>query len=125
MYGIFVNSRGVPYALAIAGGYKRAETRARDMLRRLIGQRVAVIETGKGKAPAVVGYVTITGAEFIPADKFDSYRELTLIPPGSRYDCHGRGKWLYYLAGAELCQRYELPADAVRHGRSYCEFTTN
>ena len=122
MYGIFVNGDGVPYARAIAGGYKPIETRSRDMLRPLIGQRVDVIETGRHHRPRIVGRVTITGAEFIPAELFDSYRELTLIPPGSRYDCHGRGKWFYSLADAEACAPRELPADAIRHGRSWAEY---
>ena len=60
MIGIFVNSDGcVPYADAIVGGYKRIETRNRDMLRDLVGKKVAVIRTRRGKNPTIVGYVTI------------------------------------------------------------------
>lgn len=123
MKGIFVNENGrVPYAQAIAQGYKPIETRSRDMLRDLVGERVAVVRTKRGKAPTVLGYVDIVAKEFCPAEDFDLYREQTLIPTGSKYDVNGRGKWMYHLANAERVNSFPLPADAVRHGRSWCEF---
>lgn len=122
MFGIFVNSNGIRYALAIVGGYKPIETRSRNMLKNLIGKRVAVIETRSGKKPVVIGYVTIVDSRFCPAAEFDKYRNLTCIPVGSRYDCKGKGKWFYYLEKPEKCSPYELPKTAVYHGRSYCEF---
>lgn len=123
MYGIFVNSDGcVPYADAIVDGYKAVETRNRNMLKDLVGERVAVIRTRRGKNPTVVGYVDIGDAYFCPAAVFDQHRDLTLVPSGSRYDVNGRGKWLYDLWNAERCEPYPLPSDAVRHGRSWCEW---
>lgn len=123
MYGIFVNEDGgVRYAHAIVGGYKTVETRNRNMLKDLVGERVAVIRTRRGKSPAVVGYVDIVRYEFCPVSLFEMYRDETLIPPGSRYDVSGRGKWFYRLENAEKCDAYPLPSDAVRHGRSWCEF---
>jgi len=124
MIGIFVNSDGcVPYADAIVGGYKRIETRNRDMLRDLVGKKVAVIRTRRGKNPTIVGYVTIDSKAFANVKEFELVRQYTLIPPGSKYDVHGKGKWLYSLRDAEQCEPYALPMDAVRHGRSWCEFT--
>ena len=125
MYGIFVNEDGgVHHAEAIVGGYKTVETRSRNMLKGLVGERVAVVRTRRNASPTVVGYVGIGQAYFCPAERFndEDVRNLTCIPVGSRYDCHGRGKWLYDLWDAEVCVPYPLPADAVRHGRSYCEF---
>lgn len=123
MYGIFVNENGkVPYAQAIVQGYKPIETRSRNMLKQLVGERVAIIRTKRGKKPTIVGYADITRWEFCPCTLFEMYRDLTLIPPGSAYDIKGRGKYFYHMENAEECEPYELPQNAVRHGRSYAEF---
>ena len=123
MKGIFVNENGrVPYAQAIVQGYKPIETRSKDMLRDLVGERVAVIRTRRNSKPTIVGYVNIISKWFCPVEQFDAYREQTLIPVGSHYDANGKGKWFYGLANAARTDPYPLPVDAVRHGRSWCEF---
>lgn len=45
-----------------------------------------------------------------------------LVPPGSKFDCHGAGKWCYTMTRAEPCEPYELPKNRINHGRSYTEF---
>lgn len=106
MIGIFVNqTRHVPYAEAIVRGYKTIETRTRDMLGRFVGERVLIIATGKGIKPEVVGSVVIRGKRFYTADELDTLRDVTLIPPGSRFDCRGRGKWGYAMADPEVLDR--------------------
>ena len=125
MYGIFVNECcGVPYADAIVRGYKTVGTRAKNMLKDLTHTRVAIVRTRRNSKPTVVGYADIGEAYFCPAERFNDVdvRSKTCIPQGSMYDCHGKGKWLYDLWNAERCDPYPLPADAVRHGRSWCEF---
>ena len=123
MIGIFVNQiGGVPYALAIVMGYKPIETRSRNMLRKCVGHRVAIIQTRRGRSPLVIGYATISSASFQTGAWLDANRELTLIPAGSLYDNQGRGKWCYQMENPEACQPYDLPSNAVRHGRSWCEF---
>lgn len=123
MKGIFVNSDGcVPYAEAIVSGAKTIETRNRNMLRQLVGERVAVVRTRRGKHPTIVGYVTIHTLFFVEAYAFDKWRRFTLIPEGSKYDVHGKGKWMYALEDPEKCEPYPLPANAVRHGISWCEW---
>ena len=125
MYGIFVNENGcVHYADLIVDGYKTIETRNRNMLKDLTHTRVAIVKTRRNKKPMVVGYADIGEAYFCPVERFndDDVRNKTLIPEGSMYDCHGKGKWFYDLWNAERCDPYPLPADAVRHGRSWCEF---
>ena len=122
MWGIFVNNDGVRYADAIVGGYKTIETRNRNTLKALVGERVAVISTSRKRKALVVGYVDIVSAEFCPVEQFDEYRDETLISPGSRFDVNTRGKWFYHLANACKTDPYQLPADAIRHGMSWCEF---
>ena len=121
MYGIFVNSKEEPFAKAIVYKMKPIETRNRNMLSACIGRRVEIIETGKGQ-PMVVGSATITHATYETAAWLDQHRDLTWIPAGSKYDATGTGKWCYHLKDAKPCKPYALPAYAIRHGRSWCEF---
>ena len=127
MKAIFVNERGAGrYATWLADGSKTIETRNRDMLSALVGERVAIVRTHKNSiphsAPLVIGYITIAKKEFCPAEDFQKYYKQHMVPPGSAYDATGRGKWLYYVTNAERCDPFPLPANAVRHGRSWCEF---
>jgi len=119
MKAIFVN--GWQYAFGLVSGIKTIETRSRDMLRACVGDRVAVVYTG-GKAPVIVGYVTITRKSFCTAEEFPEHYEEHLVTPGSKFDCKGAGKWFYYCDAPETCDPYILPKTAVRHGRSWCEF---
>ena len=123
MKAIFVNeSGGIPYAAAIVAGLKPIETRTKNMLAACIGSRVAIVRTYHGKNPLVIGYVDIVAAAFQDAAYMAANRDKTFIPAGSKYDNNGRGKWCYYLDRPEQCTPYQLPKDAVRHGRSWCEF---
>lgn len=120
---MFVNDDGcVPYASAIVGGYKNIETRNRNVLWQLEGERVAVVRTRRGKKPTVIGFVDVVGKQFYSVDKFHECFSQHLVPPGSKYDAVGKGKWVYYLANPEAVEPFLLPADAIRHGRSWCEF---
>lgn len=124
MYGIFVNENGgIHYAEAIVSGIKPIETRSRNMLKSLVGERVAIIRTRRNSKPTIIGYADIDNYAFCPWTLWEMHRDETLIPPGSQYDIKGRGKWMYYMSNPEKCEPYELPTDAVRHGRSYAEWT--
>ena len=122
--GIFVNENGcVPYAKAIVQGCKPIETRTRNMLDECVGYRVAIVRTRRNKKPMVVGYATIFNS-FRASEKWlDENRDQTLIPEGSEYDCKGAFKWCYEISDPEECEPFELPSSAIRHGRSWCEFS--
>lgn len=123
MAGIFINENGcVRYADAIVKGIKTIETRNRNMLKSLVGKRVAIVRTKRGKLPMVVGYADIYDSFFCPANLYEKYRDQTLVPEGSAYDVHGKGKWFYIMTNAEKCDPFPLPTDAVRHGLSWCEY---
>ena len=94
------------YADLIVSGDKTIETRTRDMLKRFVGQRVAVIKTHPSRQSEVVGEVTIDRKTFETAQDLDLLRCETLIPYGDKYDCKGGGKWCYWLKDAV---RYERP----------------
>ena len=123
MCGIFVNENGcVRYADAIVKGIKTIETRNRNMLKCLVGKRVAIVRTRRGKLPMVVGYVDIVDSFFCPINLYEQYRDQTFVPVGSKYDVNGKGKWFYFMDNAEKCDPFPLPSDAVRHGMSWCEY---
>lgn len=123
MKGVYINSKEVPYASMIVDGIKFIETRTKRTLHKLIGEEVAVIETGKGK-PRVVGYVTILCAHFCWKELWDKhYRDLAHIPKGSKFDNCDDGKWCYVLRRERKLDRpYQVPLNAIRHGRVWCEF---
>ena len=123
MFAIYVRStRAIRYAIALTHGYKAMETRTRNVLKRLIGQRVAVIETGRGKA-AIVGYLNIDSCDYIEKERFDKMHMFHCVPSGSKYDCKkGSGKYCYWVSDPVPCDPFPVPENAIKHGRSYCEF---
>ena len=56
------------------------------------------------------------------AEEFEKNFYKHLVPYWSNYYTSANGKWFYHLANAEECTPYPLPENAVRHGRSWCEF---
>lgn len=95
-------TRATPYAWAICRGYKTIETRTRDVLGQFVGEKVLVICTQNNKPAAVIGSAVIAGKFFCKASAFPDLFTETLIPPGSKYDCHGKGKWCYTMTDAVL-----------------------
>ena len=120
MKAMFVNEDSFPYAHKIALGEKMIETRSRDMLSALVGERIAIVATHSRCRPMVIGYVDVVSKAFLAGDELEKFRCKTLIPRGSKYDTPAR--WCYFLMNTEHCNPYPLPASAVRHGRSWCEF---
>lgn len=121
MKGIFVNqlsAQGVKYADLIVDGVKAIETRSRNMLSACLCERVAIIRTVRGKKPVVIGYADMVGSVHSEKTAADCY-ESTFVPEGSKF---AGNRWFYLLRNAERCQPYALPENAIRHGRSWCEF---
>ena len=130
MFGIYINEDEIPFAVLIGEGKKQVETRTRDMLGKLVGERVALISTSKNRMPLIVGHATITAKQFVPDYLLDTQegRDITRIPKGSKYDTYSfnkkaqcYGKWCYVMRWPELCKPQALPENITRHGRSYCE----
>lgn len=97
MIGLHVNDKTAPYTTLILAALKTLETRFKPTLRPFIGQRVAIIRTGKGPA-AIVGTVDIVAEEWIPRASFWNFESQHLVPRGSACDVGTRaGKWAYRL----------------------------
>ena len=121
MYGIYINCNHAQFIDLILSGAKPYETRKRNMLRNLIGKRVALIETGKG--PAMIrGFATISSAERINFDNIDARKSARIFR--TAYDIQPDGaKWFYKLSDVQNVDPFHSPADRVNHGRSWTEFT--
>ena len=120
--GIYVNSSSMlPYADQIIRGEKKIETRNKDMLGMFVGQRVCIIRTVQGTKTQIVGSVLISRKEYRTKAELDGMRSQTLIPPGSKFDCYGDGKYCYYLSDPHPF-RNPIPLDeckVVRKNRAY------
>ena len=98
MYGIYVHeTKKEPYATQIVTGKKMIETRTRNTLGKLVGERVLIIRTRSGHKTDIIGSATIEEAVWYCDFTLDHMRELTCIPEGSKFDTHNGGKWCYYL----------------------------
>lgn len=120
--GIFINDGQHPFTGWILSGAKTYETRSRRTLHRFIGKHVAIVRTGKGN-PVVVGYADIDCC-FECRDKafYNTFRYETLTC-ATAYDWTPdiKVKYLYHLVNVSRCDPYQVPGDAVRHGRTWVE----
>lgn len=126
MYGIYVQStRAIDYATSLVKGYKRIETRTRDVFKNMDKREpVAIIRTGRGRKPEIVGFVLLMPGYHCPAERFQDFNSYHLVPPGSKYDTDERGKWFYEVYDPVALETpIELPKEHINHGRSYTEFT--
>ena len=122
--GIFVNNDGpIAWATLLVFGLKTIETRSRNMLGKLVGQRVAIIATSRKHPPVILGHVTITEAFYCNAGDFPNYYEQHRVPEGSAFSPKaGKGKWCYVCKDAKPDGIKYLPKNAIRHGLSWCEW---
>ena len=123
MYGIYFNCKHDPFIALILLRLKRDETRTRNTFRAIIGERVALIESGKNGRPAIIrGYATIGTPRRVSYDNTRARKSARIL--GTQYDIKpGSTKIFYPMINPRSCKPYVLPADHTNHGRSYCEFS--
>lgn len=116
-YGVYINTKSAPFVRQILDLEKSFETRTRNMLKDLVGERVYIIETGHG-TPMVAGRATIASVEPVPYEN-EKMRESAKII-GTPYDIKpGSLKWFYKLENVEKLSPVPVPDNRVNHGRSY------
>lgn len=105
MKAININDRDSPFTDYILNGDKIIETREKNTLRSLVGQRIGIIRTGKGKA-TLVGYVTISRIIKYETEKeFRFDEKLHMVKKGSKYDIKKGGvKYGYVLTDPVRCK---------------------
>ena len=121
---VFINCDLFPFVSWIAKRKKIFETRNRNTLKSLIGQRVYIAETGKCKRPVVRCIATLKSVSIIDNfAEYDKLRNKTMIETGSAYDWkpETRRKYLYKLSSVETVSAF-IPADGIRHGFTWMEY---
>ena len=121
---LFINCDLLPFLDQILNLDKILETRSRNMLRALIGQRVFLAETHRGKRPiirgsAIIGHPIVTRSR----DDWEQFRSMACIPSCCPYDWQPdtKAKYLYPLIGVEPVTPFS-PPEGVRHGRVWMEY---
>lgn len=122
---VFINCRRHPFLKKIMDLSKIYETRTRNMLGRLLGERVLLCETGTGmnlvRCSAVISEVIACRSQW---EWIHYYRQPSCIVPGSGYDWQPgtKVKWLYKLTDVRPVRIPFTPPEDIRHGRTWMEF---
>ena len=115
---VFINCDTVPFLEKIMSFDKLYETRTRNTLKKLIGQRVFLAETHNGKKP-MVRCSCVIGSPIVvrSCEAWDPLRSATCIPAGSKYDWKAdtKAKYLYPLRSVRSVPVF-VPFEGVRHG---------
>lgn len=121
---VWINSRSVPYVDKIINLSKIYETRSINSLRSLVGKRVLICETGKGKSMVRCSARIVNAFPVRSAYEWDMFREYTCVPVGSKYDWQPdtKVKWLYELDSILIESVPFHPAEGKRHGRVWMEY---
>ena len=124
---IFINCKEQPFLDRILSGQKKFETRTRNTLGRFLdhamNDRVLLAETGHGR-PVIRAVARINCSVAVFSQLlWDAYLPDAGIDPGSSYDWQPdtKVKWLYHLTDVQAVVPFQLPADALRHGRTWAE----
>lgn len=120
---LFINCSSVPFVQLIMNRTKVYETRSRNMLRSLVGKRVMIAATGKGK-PLVMCSAMICNSFPVQSHyEWEMFRDYTCVPVGSVYDWTDKTKvkWLYELSDIRPVRFPFHPEDGKRHGRVWME----
>lgn len=119
---VFINCSRFPFVDWILQGLKRYETRNRDTLGVLSGQRVFIAETGKGKSIVRCSAVIGEGLKIEHPFIWDSLRYSHRVEAGSDFDWKTgtKAKWIYLLKDVQPVTPFH-PQEGVRHGRVWME----
>ena len=120
---VFINCSVFPFIAWILSGRKVYETRSRDTLRALVGQRVLLAETGRSGRPIIRCSCVIDHAITCDRGAFRKLRSLHLVPARSAYDWKQgtRKKVLYRITDVQPVVPFPAP-EGVRHGRVWMEY---
>lgn len=112
MKAININDRDSPFTEYILDGNKTIETREKNTLKSLVGQRVGIIKTGKSKAK-LVGYVTISDViKYETVNEFRKDENRHMVKPKSKYDIKTI-KYGYVLTNPERCNPIEVTSKGI------------
>lgn len=121
---VWVNSSSAPFLDDICARIKPFETRSKDMLGALLGQRVTLAESSRGQRLARCSAVIRSAIKVESAEQWEALRPLHRVPVGNKYDWKPgtKVKYLYELSNIRLLRPFRIPTDGVPHGRSWFEY---
>lgn len=122
---VFINCRQAPFLDDIEAFQKTAETRSRNTLGCLVGQRVILAETGRKTPRLARCSVIIDSVQAVRSrEAWEALRPVHRVPAGSKYDWHPwtKVKYLYHLSGLYVFPRPFSVPEGVRHGRTWMEY---
>lgn len=111
MKGVNINCKGQDFVEEILSHLKTIETRNRNTLKSLVGQRVGIIKTGCGKA-MLMGHADIAGVIEYDEQTFREDYHRHLVAPGSEYDIKGK-KYGYILENVQKCEPREVTSRGI------------
>lgn len=124
---VFINCSVLPFIAWIISGRKTFETRTRNTLRSLVGQRVYIAETGRRGGQVVRCSATIRSVVVVRSRKeWIALRSAHRVPGKSQYDWKPwtKVKYMYELSDVVAMDPF-TPPEGVRHGRVWMEYILN
>lgn len=121
---IGINSSSAPFMEEIGARRKVLETRGKNMLGSLVGQRVIWAETRQGGYLAMYTGVIRSAHKITSRAEWDALRPLHRVPIGNKYDWKDttRQKWAYEITALRRLRPFLVP-EGPRHGRTWMETT--
>ena len=120
---VFINCSRFPFVDWILDGSEVYETRTRNTLVSLVGKRVYLAESGKGRPLVKCSAVLVQARPVTDRATWESViRKPAKIEPGSMYDWkpETRVKYPYKLVDVQPVTPFH-PQEGVRHGRVWME----
>ena len=120
---VFINCSQFPFLDWILTFRKLYETRTRNMLGALVGQRILLAETGDKRRPVVRCSAVIRSVLVVRSRAaWEACRASTAVTAGSKYDWqpNTKAKYLYELTDVIPLAPF-TPPEGVRHGRVWME----
>ena len=123
MIFVFINCSRYPFIQWIIDRRKVYETRGRNMLGKLAGRRVFLVETGKGRPVVRCSAVIGEGLKIESPFVWDCLRYSHRVEKDSVYDWKSetKYKWLYLLKDVQPVPVPFHPPEGIRHGRVWME----
>ena len=123
-YVVWINSSSAPFLDDIEARLKPLETRSRNMLGRLVGQRVVLAESARKQRLARCSVFIRSVRTVTTWEEWDALRPLHRVPVGNQYDWkpETKIKYLYELTNLRRLRPFRIPeTGTVPRGRSYAE----
>ena len=121
---VFINCDKIPYVDLMIDGKKKYETRHFNTLGGLVGRRVLIAETHRGKTPKIRCSAVLKSAKQIKfLGEWAMMRDETCVPENSEHDWNFNrpGKWVYELEDVREVLGLDWK-EGKRHGIVWMEY---